>query len=196
MVDKIKPLKLESIATGGTQDDMFPTEVNPQEDYLATKGLAGENQDSTLFDLSASDEWQWKDTVQTTPFKLNDIVSGLANAGRWFLLHSYNGNAGVGKFLDIFPNQDSDEAPLYVPSVPLKVINIVARATALSTGTIGYYNNTTLLYTLTYTNQTEVIINGSALSPLFTVPVGGRLNMKLTSGTVQKPHIYLIGIAQ
>lgn len=45
MVDKIKPLKIESASLGGTQNDWGPTEANPTEDYAAIKGVAFENSD-------------------------------------------------------------------------------------------------------------------------------------------------------
>lgn len=46
-VDKVKPLKIESPALGGSQTDPFPQETDPSEDYLAAKGVAFENLDST-----------------------------------------------------------------------------------------------------------------------------------------------------
>lgn len=46
MVDKTRPLKMESPTGGGTQLDMFPTEMDPNEDYAALKGIAFENSDS------------------------------------------------------------------------------------------------------------------------------------------------------
>lgn len=48
MVDKVKPLKLENPALGGTDTDVYQTEANPTQDYLAAKGLAFENSDSYL----------------------------------------------------------------------------------------------------------------------------------------------------
>lgn len=50
MVDKIKPLKLENPSNGGTEIDIFPTEANPAEDYVAAKGVAFENSDSFLME--------------------------------------------------------------------------------------------------------------------------------------------------
>jgi hypothetical protein len=79
MVDKVKPLGLENSSLGGTENVPLPTEVDPSEDYLAAKGLSGENSDTNLFDLSASGEWQWRDSVQTTPKKLNDIATSGAD---------------------------------------------------------------------------------------------------------------------
>ena len=46
MVDKIKPLKLESSSTGGTENDWGPTEADPLEDYAGIKGIAFENDDN------------------------------------------------------------------------------------------------------------------------------------------------------
>lgn len=39
MTDKVRPLKLENPADGGTELDMYPTEVNPQEDNIVSKGI-------------------------------------------------------------------------------------------------------------------------------------------------------------
>ena len=50
MVDKVKPLKIENPANGGTQTDPFPRESNPNEDFLAVKGIAFENLDTFLLE--------------------------------------------------------------------------------------------------------------------------------------------------
>ena len=52
-IDKTRPLKLESIATGGSQDDLLPTAMNPAEDYAALKGLALEDDDTTRIEKDA-----------------------------------------------------------------------------------------------------------------------------------------------
>jgi hypothetical protein len=54
MVDKVKPLKIENASLGGTQNDPFPTETNPTQDYIAAKGFAIENLDTYLVDKSGS----------------------------------------------------------------------------------------------------------------------------------------------
>lgn len=50
MVDKVKPLKLENSALGGTENDVFPTETDPTEDYGAFKGISFENLDTFLIE--------------------------------------------------------------------------------------------------------------------------------------------------
>ena len=71
MVDKVKPLKIED-TTDGTELDMAPTEANPSEDYLASKGLALENLDTLLIDAD-SGEIQFTDTVSGTK-KVSDLL--------------------------------------------------------------------------------------------------------------------------
>jgi len=49
-IDKVKPLKIENPATGGIETDMYPTEIDPLEDYAAVKGLSFEDSDDFLVD--------------------------------------------------------------------------------------------------------------------------------------------------
>ena len=79
MADKIKPLKIENPASGGTQTDFLPTESNPAQDYISAKGFAFEDNDNRLFDLSAGGEIQYKDAVQGTYKTLNSITAGSAD---------------------------------------------------------------------------------------------------------------------
>lgn len=44
-VDKVRPLKFET-SIDGTEVDYLPTEANPSEDYIASKGLAFEGLDT------------------------------------------------------------------------------------------------------------------------------------------------------
>lgn len=76
MADKVKALKIESASTGGTQSDPYPVEADPTQDYLAAKGISFENSDTQLFDLSASGEIQYRDSIQTAYRKLNASVPG------------------------------------------------------------------------------------------------------------------------
>lgn len=48
MADIVKPLKIESPSSGGTETDYLPTESDPSEDYLAGKGLSYEGLDTYL----------------------------------------------------------------------------------------------------------------------------------------------------
>jgi hypothetical protein len=49
-VDKVKCLKIESPAGGGTQYDPFPTELNPTQDYSSMKGICFNHDDNFLLE--------------------------------------------------------------------------------------------------------------------------------------------------
>jgi hypothetical protein len=217
MADKVKLLKLET-AIDGSQNDVFPTEINPAQDYVAGKGIAFENNDNRLIDLDVSGNIQFKDFTETVywPFwklkralyhvfnnagtilastntedAIKEIAVNVGTSSRSFTFCSYNGNAGAGRFLEFFPAQDSNIAPLYSP-VALKIITIVSRATAAGTAQVGFYNNTTLLYTVTHTASAQVVLTGTPAAPLFTLPATGSLKVKIASGSLTKPHLYFV----
>lgn len=50
-ISKIFPLKIESISSGGDENDSGPTEIDPSEDYLTLKGVCFENNDAQLIDI-------------------------------------------------------------------------------------------------------------------------------------------------
>lgn len=166
MADKIKPLKIENSALGGTQNDPFPTEANPSQDYVAAKGVAFENSDTRLIDLNGAGNIQFTDASETTPKTVrqlrtanqnifdnttNGFVStnvqaaieesyNLAiNSAKAYVFCSYNGNAITGRYLELFKNLPMNTAPLY-SSNGFKVLTIVTGSSASSTCTIGFYN--------------------------------------------------------
>ena len=47
-----------------------------------------------------------------------------------------------------------------------------------------------LLYTVTFNNNQNVVVDNQ--TGLFTVPSEGRLAIKIDSGSITKPHLYLI----
>lgn len=79
MADKIKPLKIENPANGGTELDFLPTESNPSEDYVAAKGIALENNDNRLIDLDGSGNIQFKDAVETTAISVRKLRTANQN---------------------------------------------------------------------------------------------------------------------
>lgn len=75
-VDKVKPLKIESSSTGGTEDNMFPHESDPAEDYLAAKGVAFENLDTHLAEKVGG---LLKFTVPDCSYKPDFLANGEVN---------------------------------------------------------------------------------------------------------------------
>jgi len=72
MPDKVKPLKMED-SVSGTEINFAPTETDPTEDYLASKGLALENDDNTLIDKAGDGQVQFTDTTNGTK-KVSDLL--------------------------------------------------------------------------------------------------------------------------
>jgi len=50
-MDKIRPLKIETVVQGSQDDNGYPTEINPDEDYMSCKGISFENSDTHTLDL-------------------------------------------------------------------------------------------------------------------------------------------------
>jgi hypothetical protein len=80
MVDKVKPLKMES-SVDGTENDVDYTETDPSEDYIAAKGIALENSNSHTVDLSPEGYIQFKDTLNTLGVTLKDLITGIGELG-------------------------------------------------------------------------------------------------------------------
>lgn len=78
MVDRIAPLKIEDSASGGTQDDLFPTAVDRNEDYLDSRGVTFQNDtsddDDVRVDRDAGDNMVFQDGVYPTTLTLSQLV--------------------------------------------------------------------------------------------------------------------------
>lgn len=118
-----------------------------------------------------------------------EAYQNAAGTSKGYIFAYFNGNANVGRWFEFFPGIDSNEAPLYTDST-IEIVEIVAATTAISaTCTIGFYNLTTLLYTLTFTAEKRRIVSAS---PIFTLPATGDLKIKVDSGSISKPHLYFV----
>ncbi len=80
MVDRVKPLKLENPASGGTESDIFPTSLNKNEDYVDARGLTIQNDSSdnetVILSRDSSDNMTFIDSANPTAVTLSDLVAG------------------------------------------------------------------------------------------------------------------------
>jgi hypothetical protein len=78
--DRIRPLKLEDPATGGTELDQFPVEVNPNEDYPDVRGITfqddSSNDEDVFTERDASGNLTFKDKMVGAVQTLSDLVAG------------------------------------------------------------------------------------------------------------------------
>ena len=79
-MDRIRPLKMESPATGGSQDDEVPYEVDPNEDYADLRGVALQNDtsnDETVYlKRDISNNLVFADGVVSGEKTLSDLLAG------------------------------------------------------------------------------------------------------------------------
>jgi hypothetical protein len=79
-IDKVQPLKLEDPTTGGDDTDLFPTELDPLEDYVECRGVALANDttrdDNVIISRNSSSDLTFKDLTNTTPVTLTQLLAG------------------------------------------------------------------------------------------------------------------------
>lgn len=80
MVDRVKPLKLESPASGGTETDLFSTSLNKNEDFVDCRGVAFQSDisddETVLSTRDSSNRMTFKDAENTTPRTLTELATG------------------------------------------------------------------------------------------------------------------------
>jgi hypothetical protein len=75
--DLIRPLKFETPENGGTQLDIFPTEVNTSQDYINAKGFAFESSQEVFIEKITND-MIFNDLNVNVQSKLEQLVWGEA----------------------------------------------------------------------------------------------------------------------
>jgi hypothetical protein len=82
-MDKIRPLKFEN-DVDGSQNDEYQTEADPNEDYVATKGIAFENSNNHYIDKDpTTGQIRFSDPVNGTKI-LNDFLKSMRRWKIWF----------------------------------------------------------------------------------------------------------------
>jgi len=78
-LDRVKPLKIESIATGGDTDDEYPTSLDPEEDHIECAGIVlddpGAVDETTVIDRNGTD-MRFKDGHNPAYLTLSDLYIG------------------------------------------------------------------------------------------------------------------------
>ena len=118
-------------------------------------------------------------------------TDSLAN-DRFVLLGHYGGNANTGRYIEIFPAEASDIAPIYL-AAGSRVLDLVAQTTAANaTCNIGVFDlnvsNVTPIYTIVMTAQKRVSYSGN---PLAALPVNALLAFRVTSGSINSPLLQI-----
>jgi hypothetical protein len=123
-------------------------------------------------------------TVQNA---IEETLSDAINNDRYPIQASYNGNATSGRYLEIFPGESSDLAPLYMPSTSY-IVAITIQANSNSTGAIEIYNITTnmVIYTASYAGTSTKAFTGLYVNGLFT---GNLVAFRTAVSSINKPKV-------
>lgn len=78
-LDRVRPLKLEDPATGGTELDPVPNELDPNEDYTDVRGVVfqdDESNDETVYATRAGGNMMFHDQQYPSGLSLTDVAAG------------------------------------------------------------------------------------------------------------------------
>jgi len=93
-LDRVKPLKLESIDTGGDDDDQFPTSLDPTEDLVECAGIvfddASHVDESTVITRSNKD-MIFKDGFNPSYITLTQLLEGVGARDNRYLVFKVDG---------------------------------------------------------------------------------------------------------
>ena len=109
---------------------------------------------------------------------------------RFPLLFSYGGNANNGRYLEFFNNIDSNDAPIFFDSGSKCLAIVGATTSGSSNAKVGFFRDGVLLYEFDFNGNKRVVITGSIAAPIFTLAAMGELSVRVTQGSVLKPHFY------
>lgn len=111
MVDRIRPLKFESPATGGTETDDFPTALDKNEDFVDARGATIQNDSSNdekvIVSRDASDNMTFQDGIVSGVKTLTDMLAsgtGMSEAAHKIirqLIHFMEDGPAAGSYREI-----------------------------------------------------------------------------------------------
>ena len=134
-----------------------------------------------------------RDNTTAAGIWLISITTGSTFSGVSGIIASYNGNANVGRYLEIFPGIDSLTGPYYIPTNAY-IVAFTFSAIANSTGTCALFKTSNLVTPLTSLSLTASK-NISTVSLNVALNAGDLICARITSGSINKPYIvwYITG---
>lgn len=160
-MDKVKPLKIEDPIDGTEDDQGYPTQLDPSEDYVATKGIAFENQETHLIDI-IDNEITFTDPVNNQvklSKPLNDIKLITNNQLKISLeLQTLKGQE-LSPSLSYFVDSFNDDSLIDASSSNYEVDYSNGYVQLIQGGTLFYNETTKLDFDNGTFNNTESFIN-------------------------------------
>lgn len=132
------------------------------------------------------------DNVQEAVEEALDLA--VAN-DRFVIPLQYTGNANTGRYLEFFSGIDSEDASLFFDNSS-QVLAITAATTGVSSNAeLGFFDlavsDVVPLYTLDMNGQKRKTDTGTPSSPLFSITANAELAVRVTSSSINKPHLII-----
>jgi hypothetical protein len=93
-LDRVKPLKLESIESGGDEDDEVPTGLDPTEDHIECAGVVFDDPgyiDETTVITRVGNDMLFRDVRNPVYVTLTQLLEGAAARDNRFLIFKVDG---------------------------------------------------------------------------------------------------------
>jgi hypothetical protein len=109
-----------------------------------------------------------------------------ANSSRGPTICGFDGSGSVGRWLEFFSNNPSNNNP-FIIAENNKLVAISISASSSSTGTVTIFKNGTFLTTITLTASKKNAVSGLSLSlaPL------DEISLQITSGSISRPTVFM-----
>lgn len=191
MADKVRPLKLEDTGTGSSLD-MFPTELNPAQDFVSSKGLALEGLDNTTIRGDAG-IMKFKDADVTTETTLRQLLDGGNGVSPGYSF-GRSGATVSGTYLQTIGGVPSNKSNIPVNITLPKIVRITAGTEDLDTYTLQIYEHEGDEINLTLLTSISSVAARSADSGVISVTMtsGRRLAAFLSAGSCKNLTVQLI----
>lgn len=150
--------------------------------------IFGRTQDAHQTPFDATDPAAIAANIESTDVfnAIIEVKEDAINNDRYPVFCSYNGNANVGRRLEIWSGIASDQAPLILPENS-KIVAYSFGATAAATGTIRIRNITTNTTVLDIIFSAQ--ISSTAVGLLLPIqPALSRIEIFIASGSFNKPY--------
>jgi hypothetical protein len=126
-------------------------------------------------------------TATTTQAAIDEVLDALYEVTSYPVQANYNGNANVGRYLEVFPGEDTSTAPILVPTNST-LLHVTIQAAATTNGSVTIYNLTTT------TNIYVASFSGTAKQTFTNLNLPGinasdELQFIVSGASINKPKI-------
>ena len=129
MVDKVRTLKMENPADGGTDLDLLPTEINPAVDYSVARGFIVDDNENIRVDSDGSNNMTLRDPV-TGIKTLAELAAAAGGLTSITITNDYN----AADIDVIYINANANDITVTLPTVAssLNTVYIIKRVDSAS----------------------------------------------------------------